>query len=144
MPLDKKTSTYHILNATGPFVDNILKAQAKSVGFRLQVFYPQHEDSLYGIYDRKYVYKKKPDKDEYYVCLSPIQETWSGTEDGKEYDPFMPDPPVVLTSFKNKLPLNSKVILYYNDGTRYFRVNSHRSIDGANPYVIRNFLQPIS
>ena len=144
MAQDKRTATYKILKANGPVIDSLLSAKERSEGYRCQVFFPLGTDSAYGVLDNSYVYRKKPDLDKLFVCLSAVQETWEGTIDGQQYDPFLADPPVVLTRFEKRLPLMSKVILYYNEGIRIFRVAFHRSYDGAKPYLIRNMLQPLS
>lgn len=144
MSQDKRTATYKILKANGPIIDSLLAAKERSEGYRCQIFFPLGSDSVYGVLDNSYVYRKKPDLDKLFVCLSAVQETWEGTIDGQQYDPFLSDPPVILTRFEKRLPLMSKVILYYNEGIRIFRVAFHRSYDGAKPYLIRNMLQPLS
>lgn len=143
MPQDKRTATYKILNANLPLSDALLHAKEQAEGYRCQIFFPVASDSVYGDLDQ-YMYRKKPDLDKLFICLSAVQESWEGTIDGKQYDPFLPDPPQILTPFKKRLPKMSKVILYYNDGIRMFRVAAHRSYDGASPYLIRNILQPLS
>lgn len=143
MPQDRRTATYKILKANMPLAENILKAKEQSEGYRCQVFYPVGSDSIYGVLD-KYLYRKKFDLDKLFICLSAVQESWEGTPDGKQYDPFLADPPHILTTFENKIPIMSKIILYYNGGIRMFRVAFHRSYDGDGPYLIRNILQPFS
>lgn len=143
MPQDKRTATYKILNANTPVAESLLKVKEQSEGYRCQVFFPVGTDSVYGVLDQ-YIYRKQPDLDKLFICLSAVQETWEGTLDGTQYDPFLPDPPQIVTSSKNRIPKMSKVILYYNEGIRIFRVAGHRSYDGATPYLIRNLLQPLS
>lgn len=143
MPQDKRTATYKILKANIPIIESMLAVKEKSEGYRCQVFFPQGTDSVYGVLDQ-YVYYKKPDLDKLFVCLSAVQESWEGVIDGTQYDPFLSEPPVILTTFEKRLPKMSKVILYYNEGIRVFRVAFHRSYDGAKPYIIRNMLQPLS
>ena len=143
MGQDKRTATYKILQANGPIMDSLLEVKEKSEGYRCKIYFPVGSDNVYGVLD-KYVYRKKPDLDKLFICLSAVQETWEGTIDGTQYDPFLGDPPVILTRFEKRLPIMSKVILYYNEGIRIFRVAFHRSLDGAKPYFIRNMLQPLS
>jgi len=143
MPQDKRTATYKILKANIPIIESLLAVKEKSEGYRCLVYFPIGTDSVYGVLDQ-YTYYKKPDLDKLFVCLSAVQESWQGTIDGTQYDPFLSDPPVILTTFEKKLPIMSKVVLYYNEGIRIFRVAFHRSYDGAKPYLIRNMLQPLS
>ena len=143
MPQDKRTVTYKILNANSPLSDALLRVKEQAEGYRCQVFFPVASDSVYGDLDQ-YMYRKRPDLDKLFISLSAVQESWEGTNDGKQYDPFLADPPHILTTFKNRLPKMSKVVLYYNEGIRMFRVAAHRSYDGASPYLIRNILQPLS
>ena len=143
MPQDRRTATYKILKANTPLAENLLKAKELSEGYRCQIFYPIGTDSVYGVLD-KFIYKKKPDLDKLFLCVSAMQESWQGTDDGKQYDPFLSDPPQIITTLKNKIPAMSKVLLYYNSGIRLFRVAYHRSYDGDGPYIIRNILQPLS
>lgn len=143
MAQDKRTATYKILNANTPLADSLIAIKEKSEGYRCQIFFPVASDSVYGVLDQ-YMYRKKPDLDKLFVCLSAVQESWEGTIDGKQYDPFLSEPPQILTSFEKRIPLMSKVVLYYNEGIRMFRVAYHRSYDGASPYMIRNILQPLS
>lgn len=143
MPQDKRTATYKILKANIPIIESLLAVKEKSEGYRCLVYFPIGSDSVYGVLDQ-YAYYKKPDLDKLFVCLSAVQESWQGTIDGTQYDPFLSDPPVILTTFEKKLPIMSKVVLYYNEGIRIFRVAFHRSYDGAKPYLIRNMLQPLS
>ena len=143
MPQDKRTATYKILKANIPVIESLLSVKEKSEGYRCQVFFPVGSDSVYGVLDQ-YCYYKKPDLDKLFVCLSAVQESWEGGGDGTQYDPFLSDPPVILTTFEKRLPIMSKVVLYYNEGIRIFRVAFHRSYDGAKPYLIRNMLQPLS
>lgn len=143
MPQDKRTATYKILNANSPLAASLLRVKEQSEGYRCQVFFPVASDSVYGDLDQ-YMYRKKPDLDKLFICLSAMQESWEGTADGRQYDPFLPDPPQILTTFDKRLPKMSKIILYYNEGIRMFRVAAHRSYDGASPYLIRNILQPLS
>lgn len=143
MPQDKRTATYKILKANIPIIESLLAAKEKSEGYRCLIYFPVGTDSVYGVLDQ-YTYYKKPDLDKLFVCLSAVQESWEGTIDGTQYDPFLSDPPVILTTFEKRLPKMSKVVLYYNEGIRVFRVAFHRSYDGAKPYLIRNMLQPLS
>ena len=143
MPQDKRTATYKILKANIPIIESLLAVKEKSEGYRCLVYFPIGTDSVYGVLDQ-YTYYKKPDLDKLFICLSAVQESWEGTIDGTQYDPFLSDPPVILTTFEKRLPKMSKVVLYYNEGIRIFRVAFHRSYDGAKPYLIRNMLQPLS
>ena len=143
MPQDKRTATYKILKANIPIIESLLAVKEKAEGYRCLIYFPIGTDSVYGVLDQ-YTYYKKPDLDKLFVCLSAVQESWEGTIDGTQYDPFLSDPPVILTTFEKRLPIMSKVVLYYNEGVRVFRVAFHRSYDGAKPYLIRNMLQPLS
>lgn len=146
MPQDRRTATYKVLNANSPVIENLLRVKENSEGYRCQVFFPVASDSVFGDLDQV-MYRKKPDLDKLFVCLSAVQESWAGTQDSdqvQQYDPFLQDPPQILTTKKGQLPKLSKVILYYNEGVRMFRVAYHRSYDGATPYMIRNILQPLS
>lgn len=143
MPQDKRTATYKILKANIPVTEALLAAKEKAEGYRCLVYFPIGTDSVYGVLDQ-YTYYKKPDLDKLFICLSAVQESWEGTIDGTQYDPFLSDPPVILTTFEKRLPKMSKVVLYYNEGIRVFRVAFHRSYDGAKPYLIKNMLQPLS
>jgi hypothetical protein len=89
MSQDKRTATYKILKANGPIIDSLLAAKERSEGYRCQIFFPLGSDSVYGVLDNSYVYRKKPDLDKLFVCLSAVQETWEGTIDGQQYDPFL-------------------------------------------------------
>ena len=143
MPQDKRTATYKILKANIPVTEALLAAKEKAEGYRCLVYFPIGTDSAYGVLDQ-YTYYKKPDLDKLFICLSAVQESWEGTIDGTQYDPFLSDPPVILTTFEKRLPKMSKIVLYYNEGIRVFRVAFHRSYDGAKPYLIKNMLQPLS
>lgn len=143
MPQDRRTATYKILKANNPLAENLLKAKENAEGYHCQIFFPIGSDSVYGVLD-KYHYKKDPDLDKLFICTSAMQESWQGSSDGLQYDPFLDEPPQIITTFDKKLPPMSKVILYYNSGIRMFRVAYHRSYDGDGPLFIRNVLQPLS
>lgn len=143
MPQDRRTSTYKVLQANGPIMKKLIEVKERSEGYRCQVFFPVASDSVYGDLDQV-MYRKKPDLDKLFVCLSAVQESWAGNDEGIQYDPFLSDPPQIITTKQDALPKLSKVILYYNEGVRMFRVAYHRSYDGSQPYMIRNILQPLS
>lgn len=141
--MDRRTATSRILAANKPLIRNLLKAKENSEGYSCQIFYPVISENIYDTKD-KFLYKKKPDIDKLFIILSAIQESWMGTADGKEFDPFLNEQPQILTTFDQKLPKMSKVIVFYNNSFRVFRVQHHKSYDGDGPYLIRNELQPLS
>ena len=74
MPQDKRTATYKILGANVSIVESLLEAKEKSEGYRCLVFFPVGSDSVYGVLDQ-FVYRKKPDLDKLFVCLSAVQDS---------------------------------------------------------------------
>ena len=73
MPQDKRTATYKILNANSPLSDALLHAKEQAEGYRCQIFFPVASDSVYGDLDQ-YMYRKKPDLDKLFICLSAVQK----------------------------------------------------------------------
>lgn len=133
---------YKLLDKNRKAALSVFNKLLRIKGITCDIYYPVKNNSIFNLEDSLIEYNGVPDETKKLLVFNIFQESFIGQD---EFDPFTNEA-FVLTTFEDKLPLQTKIILNFMGRKLSYKIDDHRNLVPhiKEQLLIKNIVVPLT